>query len=153
MAGPHIRARLVHSDPMTTLLPRLIAVRTWARLAVLGGVVLGVVAMHGLSSHGMSAGSEPTMQAAGPSMSIASMAPYGHASPTLSPDPGPGMGGAMAGLCVAVIGLGLGLVAMLMRRRGVPLTARRIPPGMAVRSLRGRDRDPPSLIRLSIQRC
>jgi hypothetical protein len=148
-----ILARLIHSGPMTTLPPRPIAVRTWARLAVLGGVVLGVVAMHGLSSHGMGPGSAPTMHAAGPSMSIASTASYGHASPTLSPDPGPGIGRAMAGLCVAVIGLGLGLVAMLTGRRRVPLTARRTASGWAVPSLRGRDRDPPSLIRLSIQRC
>ena len=140
---------------MTTSPPRPIAAGAWPHLALLGLLLLGVVAMHGLNGHGTALGSEPMAHTAVASMSDASARPAMHSTERLTADPAHGMGGAMAGLCVAVIGIGigLGLVALANRRRRTRHVARGARPGCAAAASRSRDPDPPSLIHLSIQRC
>lgn len=140
---------------MTTSLPSSIAARALVRLALLGGVVFGVIAMHGLSSHGMGSVWEPTMHTAASPLHLASALPDMDSVTVVASDPGPGMGGGMAGLCVAVIGggIGVGLLFLVSRRRRISRTRGSVSRGEAVAASRGRDRDPPCLIRLSIQRC
>jgi hypothetical protein len=66
---------------------------------------------------------------------------------------GGGHGHGMVGLCVAVLAAALiVLLALLTPRHGRGLTVHGDHGGVRLRGL-GRDRDPPSLTWLSIQRC
>ena len=148
-----------------------------ARLALLLGVLGGLFAMHGLGVHGTmhgESGAHPAGDDAGShtaAMGFASDAPaatgsmevtvaavraeapagHRHQLQHLPPD-GPVMG--IAGLCLAVLG-GLLLLAGVWRRRG---RTSRTPTASLYGTLHTirsghRDRDPPSLILLSINRC
>jgi len=128
----------------------------------LGGLLVvlgGLFGMHGLDSHG--AGVDSVMHATVGGM--AGAVGYGDMVDT-APGAAPatiavawatgGIGMDMAmGMCVAV--LGLGLIASLLRiwaSRRRPLMRLMACPVHAP-GVRGRDRDPPSLTHLSIQRC
>jgi len=154
---------------------RLAAMRFWMRprstvryaLWISGLLVLlgGLFGMHGLDNHG-GAGMDTVDHAtmAGP---LSHTAAAGHeaitgsvvakaatvtpAVPGASRDAGMGMGA--AGMCVAV--LVVALIALLLRAHGGRSRPLLWMVSRPVRALggRGRDPDPPSLIRLSIQRC
>lgn len=126
-----------------------------AALRALGGVaaLLGVLAMHGLATHGTA--HHPVE--ATPLVSVdhhAATAATDHSTPLISmPDGGevPGLLGLTA-LCLAVLMAGVGLV--MGRRGGVTVMTRRGRSARAGTAPRvRRDRDPPCLIALSIQRC
>lgn len=140
---------------------------------LLGLVLAGLFAMHGLGTHGThnSHGTDPL---AGASMSSAAPAGGSHVSHTrghghdmaavgamgadalaaIVADAGGGRtGGLILGLCFAVLAATLGLLLSLIARRGrMPL---RLPVSAPVglRTPRGRDPDPPDLARLSVRRC
>lgn len=131
----------------------------------LGGlfVVLGgIFGMHGLDNHGTGPSVDSAVHAA--VSDTAGAVGHGHvmdtahrASPAAiaaaAATGGIGMDMGAVGMCVAV--LGLGLIALLLRlwascrRPLMRLMARPV----HASGVRGRDRDPPSLIHLSIQRC
>jgi hypothetical protein len=129
-----------------------------AALRALGGVaaLLGLLAMHGLATHGSahharSAEATPLVStghhAATPARE-SSMPMVG-----TSQDGGdlPGLLG-LSALCLAVLMAGVGLA--MGRRSGVAVTLERGRSARAGRAPRARrDRDPPCLIALSIQRC
>jgi hypothetical protein len=154
---------------------RLTAMRFWMRprSAVryalwLGGLLVllgGLFGMHGLDNHG-DAGMDTIAHAtiAGPAEhraaaeheSIAgTVARSAAVTLAVTGESGhSGMGMGAPGMCVAV--LVIALMALLLRRhaghRLRPMLCLASRPGRAPRG-RGRDPDPPSLIRLSIQRC
>lgn len=144
------------------------------RVLWLGGLLVvlgGLFGMHGLDNHGgasisnvahttvsglaLDAGqtghglrAETAAHRAGPATAVVAAA-VSDASEHL------GMDMSMAGMCMAVLVLLLGLFALLLRirasRLSPPLWRLALParaPGV-----RGRDPDPPSLVKLSIQRC
>jgi len=129
-------------------------------VALLFLLLTGVLGMHGWGPHGVAtAGHMPSAHSGGPAsvehQAAAMAAVVGEtASPAVqpldgSPDPG---GLSPAGLCVAVLST-LGLVLLLLRavhRRAAPP----LPPSPPwhARKVNRRDRDPPSLARLSVLR-
>lgn len=144
--------------------PRRSAVR-FVRGALLMLVVLGVLGMHGLAAHSLSAASHTAQTPPTVAMGSLDMEPSG---PTALNErilaagqhqvgsPGPGGGDdhmAMVGICVAVLtGLALALAMALGRSYRVcwrvsPRAWRREPP------LRSRIPRPPTLAELSLLRC
>lgn len=147
-----------------TLDPMISAAGDWrgrsrtVRLLLVMAAFVGLFAMHGLGDHG-------TMhqELSAPMAAIASTDSHaGHVS--MRGDPGvtghvritaPASDGAsMAGLCIAV--LGGAILALAWLRSRVPLRVVRRWPYRSSADLRAtvlRDRDPPCLFELSIQRC
>jgi len=134
---------------------RCVASRRWVVLAAL----LGLLAMHGLGAHG-------TAHRAHASESMAPVS-TGHSAPptadgraaTSAPASGspyaeqdPGLLGVSA-LCLAVLLVGVGLAVVLGRRRAVVPTRTSTPDAITTPVRGRRDRDPPCLFALSIQRC
>lgn len=133
-------------------------------------VVAGIVGMHGLASHGLGgmentnpviAATSTTSNAAvlevttaGATGDLESLfASTGAATASLTPLSPDGMAMDMVGLCIAVLALALGVLSLLLRGRGLrPAPWVLQGPAEPVRRV-GRIVDPPSLIRLSIQRC
>jgi hypothetical protein len=133
--------------------------RLAVRLLVFAGALLGLFAMHGLSDHGASAHqmSHATMS---PAMVAMAHTDHAAAAPTpiedavtsgsVPPEDSPGM--AMAGLCLAV--LAAAVIGFLLLRPNHALDFTRplhrdfVPTPLAAL----RDRDPPCLFELSIQR-
>jgi uncharacterized protein DUF6153 len=123
-------------------------------------LLTGVLGMHGWGAHGVaSAGHMPSAHGGGPAgvehPAVAMAAAVGEtASPAMRPlDGGADHGGmSLAGLCVAVLSA-LGSVLLLLRalRRRAAEQLPSAPPWHA-RRVPGRDRDPPSLARLSVLR-
>jgi hypothetical protein len=107
--------------------------------------LLGLFAMHGLSDHGTSehlgmVGDEQAMAHAQPAVAAAEM-PAGHSD----------MGA--VGLCLAVLVaavLGFAAVRLRLLSSWLPWSSYRDRRWAVVA---GRDRDPPDLVHLSIQRC
>lgn len=132
--------------------------RKHARTGLLGGaalllVVLGVLAMHGVGSHASGHGSaaparhhDPaTAQAVEPAMAQTAA----HAADHLgSQQPAPP---SWTELCLAMLA-GAVLLAFASGRGSAALTVPRPRPGRAFPPGR-RDRDPPSLVLLSVRRC
>jgi len=129
-------------------------------VALLFLLLTGVLGMHGWGSHGVaSAGHMPPAHSGGlvgvEHQAVAMAGVVGEsASPAASLlDGGVGRAGmALAGLCVAVLST-LGLVLLLLRalRRRAAIPPPPSPPWHA-RRVNRRDRDPPSLARLSVLR-
>jgi hypothetical protein len=131
-------------------------------IAVTAVVVLGVLAMHGLGTHGLTGSHTPVhtpalvtarATATGGHQAMANASSLGDdVGDALAPSQ-PGDADGMTGLCMAILGLGLALL-LLLRARGAavrwPLPTARWP---VVRIPAGRDRDPPTLALLSIRRC
>jgi len=151
------------------------------RLAGLIVVLAGLFGMHGLSGQrsGLSGGhgaagmnmqttaSPALMAASAMSMDASDLAaiPTGivsdaglsagnQAEDLIDDATGSGHGGmAMGAMCLAILGAAvLALVRLLQRARVAPVVWRLPRPARAIVP-RGRDPDPPSLIKLSIQRC
>ena len=134
--------------------------RVALRLVGLLAVVVGVIGMHGLANHGVTG-----MEAMGPPSVATTVTSAITAAETTAgavraevvasaaPILPPGMDMNMAGWCIAILMLGVGAVSMLLRGNGLTLAPWVLP--LAVRTVHryGRDPDPPSLRRLSIQRC
>ena len=152
---------------MTSHQPLGSGARAALRLMGLLAVVAGIVGMHGLANHGVGVmeNTHPVMAAtsttsdapvleAGTTRDLESLfASTGAATASLTPLLPPGMDMEMAGLCIAVLALGLGVLSLLLRSRGLRLAPWVLRgPAESVRRV-GRIVDPPSLIRLSIQRC
>ena len=129
------------------------------RLLVLGGALMGIFAMHGLSDHGasshdMSAPMNPAVtmtKHAGHAAEAALGATDDTLTGSAAPEE-PSSGMAMAGLCLAVlVGAVVGLLLLRPHRavvfvRPVSLTL------VAARPSARRDRDPPCLFQLSVLR-
>jgi hypothetical protein len=145
--------RLLDSAEMPTSHPGLISARAWARLVLLVGVVFGVIAMHGLAGHGGGSGSKSMAHAAYSTMTDASGMAQPMSPTTTTRSSVPSMTDGLAGLCVAVIGTALGLVLLQIGRPRRSRPAFSTSRGASVAASLGRDRDPPCLVRLSIQRC
>ncbi|HEY0951007.1 DUF6153 family protein [Nocardioides sp.] len=131
------------------------ASRRWVVLAAL----LGLLAMHGLATHGTSHRAHVSESMApvsaehiGSPMAEAGAAtgPTASRSPYVERDNGPG--GASA-LCLAVLLAGIGLAVLLGRRRGVVRARGASPAAFGHPARARRDRDPPCLFTLSVQRC
>lgn len=122
--------------------------------AALVFVLLGVLAMHGVGGgHGAGHG-QVASSGLGPTPGVAGHHAHGHAAPT---DSGAHLAADVAdpaswtALCLAI----LGGAALLLVGRGTAVPTPLPPAPTALRSrLPGRrDRDPPSLIVLSVRRC
>ena len=128
----------------------------------LGGLLIvlaGLFAMHGLDTHGVESAGNVAMSSSAAHGDTGHRAMAGTdaglavAMAATSMPAHSGMGGMGAGMCVAVLMLALlALVLEISTRRSFRLL------GVFARDTRtpetqGRDPDPPSLIRLSIQRC
>ncbi len=124
-----------------------------ARPLLLLVALVGLFAMHGLSDHGASA--HVSVAPAESSMSGHSMAAMSSEAPAVGAEDDPAGHSelALAGLCLAILVaavLGFGFArrrVMAYLGMWAPRLTRAWP------RLPGRDRDPPDLIRLSIQRC
>jgi hypothetical protein len=135
----------------------------WHGLAVTASVVLGVLAMHGLGTHGLSgphdAAQTPTQATAITSHhATAAVSPLAdgmadRVGDALAAPSGQGAADGLTQLCTAILGLGLALLLLLRARRAVVPWFRPTARWPAVRIPAGRDRDPPTLALLSIQRC
>lgn len=122
-------------------------------------VVLGVLAMHGLGTHGLTGSHTPvhtpahaTATGGHHAMAAASLLGDGVGDVLAAPSH-PGAADGMTEMCMAILGLGLALLLLLRARRAAvrwALPAARWP---LVRIPAGRDRDPPTLALLSIRRC
>lgn len=117
------------------------------------GALLGLFAMHGLAGH-----DAQHLSAASTTHAVAVVGqhlPMADGVHVERSGPGDPAGGTteLLGLCLAVLGLAVaGLLAL--RARGVPVAHRdRTSREQAPAPPRRRDRDPPSLFELSIQRC
>ena len=142
---------------------------TTARRALwLGGLLVilgGMFGMHGLDTHGV-AGMDSHAHSA-VSVVVAAPADAGHDGSSPAADPAqpvlaglgdattghPAMDAGVAGACMAILAVALSLLLRLLRSgrvRPLPWVSARPARAPAVT---GRDPDPPSLIRLSIQRC
>jgi hypothetical protein len=128
-------------------------------VAVLFVLLTGVLSMHGWGTHGIaSAGDTPSAHHSGlaePQHAAVIASVVGESAsadtPALTGVPN-SAGMHLAGLCLAVIS-NLGLVLMLLRALGRRAPLRLSPPRpWHVRRDPGRDRDPPSLARLSVLR-
>ena len=150
---------------------RLVAMRTNSRshstarhVLWLGGLLIvlgGLFGMHGLDAHGGAVRGQSVhgAMAGSPdgSASGAMAETAHHIAPVLAsvtkPTGHTGMNMVATGMCMAVLAVGLMVVLLIIRagllRPPVWLVAR---PACAP-AARGRDPDPPCLIRLSIQRC
>lgn len=128
-----------------------------ARAGLLGGaalllVLLGVLAMHGVAGHG--SGHAPA--GAAPHHASAVAQALTHAAHDLSVPAGHLAAGDSApaswtALCLAVLA---GAVLMaLTSRRASGVRVRSGPPGPSTQLPGRRDRDPPSLVLLSVRRC
>ena len=148
---------------------------TPARKALwLAGLLLtlaGLVAMHGLSGHGVSGGAHDmaSVMAAqhGSAMAEPGLADPGHPDGTnaragtavvttaiASVRDGVTDHDGLMALCVAILVAALGaLLRRLAATQTITTLARSSEPTRRWAQLRGRDRDPPSLTVLSIQRC
>lgn len=146
------------------------------RLAGLVMVLAGLFGMHGISGRGsghgaagMSMLTAPPALMAASSMSMetsdfaaiptglvsdAELLAGNQAEDLLEVATGSGHGGmAMGAMCLAILGAALlALLRLLQRARVAPVVWSRPRPARAIVP-RGRDPDPPSLIKLSIQRC
>jgi hypothetical protein len=122
--------------------------------------LIGLFAMHGLAAHGTShqehLGEPMVLVAADHDGPL--MAPT-HAGEELQvgdtpgvPTPDPGLLG-LAGLCLAVLLAGLVVAVLLGRRVAAHGHRDRCPRGGGWPTRSRRDRDPPCLLALSIQRC
>jgi hypothetical protein len=119
--------------------------RTRIGLAAIVVALAGLFAMHGLSPHGAA---HPSPDA----MSLHASAETGHPAEPM-PAPGDSDGDELLTLCLAL--LVAGLVALAVRRPSYPTPFRDFDlrdPVAAPEAAR-RDRDPPDLHVLSIQRC
>jgi hypothetical protein len=141
--------------------------RSWL---LLGLVLAGLFAMHGLGTHGTYS-PHRTDPLSGTSMSSAAPAGVSHEGHDLglghemaavgadaleavfAPAGDGWAGGLLLGLCFAVLAATFGLLLTLIARGG--LTPLRLPVSAPVgpRTPRGRDPDPPDLARLSVRRC
>ena len=137
---------------------------------LLGLVLAGLFAMHGLGTHGTHSphGTDPltgtTMSSAAPAgVSHESHAlGHGHAMASVGADAlaavvagagGGQAGGLLLGLCAAVLAATVGLLLTLIARSGLTPLRRPEPAPVGLRTPRGRDPDPPDLARLSVRRC
>lgn len=130
------------------------------RLVGVLAVVAGVIGMHGLANHGvtgMEAMGHPVVATDTPGdtapATLATADALLGATVTLSPTMPAGMDMEMAGWCIAILMMGLGALTLLLRGKALsraPLVMRL---SCATPVVAGRDPDPPSLRRLSIQRC
>ena len=131
-------------------------------VAVLFVVLAGVLGMHGWGSHGVAGAGHTTsghhsgVTAEPEHRGVTIALTVGDGRATAAPAPtgsrhSSGMG--LTDLCVAVLS-GLGFVVLLLLRSRRPLAAALMPTLRPWHSptLRGRDRDPPSLARLSVLR-
>ena len=138
---------------------------------LLGLVLAGLFAMHGLGTHGTHsthgsdsmalatvsppAPADVSHEGHGPDhapeqaavMGVASLAPV-----VAGAGDGP-TGGLLLGLCLAVLAAAYGLLLTLIARRGLAPLRRPVPAPVVLRTPRGRDPDPPDLARLSVRRC
>jgi len=133
-------------------------------LVVVAVALFGLLSMHGWGSHagmppaGMTADGAHSMVAqalfyieAHTTESQADTGAGYHAGAVEVEEPsGDGMG--LLGLCLAVLGGLLSGLALLLLRRGgwIPRT---LLPSWSATAFRGRDRDPPDLLRLGVIRC
>lgn len=145
---------------MTSPQPLGARARFALRLVGLLAVVAGVIGMHGLANHGvtgMEAVSHPIVATDQPSNTAAATMATADAllgaTATLAPAMPAGMDMQMAGWCIAILMMGLGALTLLLRRRGLCLAPWVMRLHCATRRVGGRDPDPPSMQRLSIQRC
>jgi hypothetical protein len=143
----------MHTTPSPLTLTR------WHGLAVTAVVVLGVLAMHGLGTHGLTGSHTPVHAPAeatttGSQHAMAAASSVGvRVGDVLAAPSQQGAADGMTELCMAILGLGLALLLLLRARRAAvrrSLPAARWP---VVRIPAGRDRDPPTLALLSIRRC
>ena len=142
------------------------------RFAGLLLVLAGLFGMHGLSGHGaagmsMQTAAQTTMSASSMRMDVSDLAtlPSGvlsdaglmagaRAEDLLEPVTGSGHGGmAMGVMCLVVLGAALLALLRLLHRARVAPVVWSLPRRTRAVFPRGRDPDPPSLIKLSIQRC
>lgn len=132
-----------------------------ARAGLLGGaalllVLLGVLAMHGVAGHGSGHGSGHASAASAPHHASAVAQVLTHAAHDLSAPAehlaaGDSAPASWTALCLAVLA---GAVLMaLTSRRASGVRVRSGPPGPSTRLPGRRDRDPPSLVLLSVRRC
>lgn len=136
-----------------------------ARLVLWVGAFAGLFAMHGLNDHGVSHEISHHSSAVVAASSDTGHAGHGHLAPAVSsPDGGVGRLGlagqegpspeGMASLCLAVLAVAVFLVVAVVVRRPWGVLGRRSASGQpGTATPLGRERDPPCLYRLSIQRC
>jgi len=131
---------------------------TVVRLLMLLVTLVGVFAMHGLSDHGASA--HTAMAAPADSMSMThggtddQLAPMSSESvETAGQDPTGHSGLGLAGLCLAILAAAVLGFTFLRRRVMTYLSSWSPRVGRPRPRSAGRDRDPPDLVRLCIQRC
>lgn len=149
----------IDSVEMTPTQPLGARARLALRLVGLFAVVAGVIGMHGLANHGVTG-----MEAMGHPMvaidSTSEGAEYADvtadafltAAATIAPAMPAGMDINMAGWCIAILMMAFGgLILLLRMERGFAAWVVQLRSGTALTV--GRDPDPPSLRRLSIQRC
>lgn len=145
---------MVTSQPLTG------RARVALRLMGLLAVVVGVIGMHGLANHGVTA--MESMGAPNVATTVASANTAAEATAdtglvaaveVAAPILPAAMDMNMAGWCIAILILGVGAVSMLLRGKGLRLAPWVMPPAVRTVHRYGRDPDPPSLKRLSIQRC
>lgn len=140
----------------------------WRAPAVLrtllgAAALVGLFAMHGLASHGamhtghsdqplpVTMAVEHTHVAIEMSVGMAADAAATFTAPTPTTPDGDGLG--LAGLCLAVLLVGV-FAAILLGRRTVHLQLRELADSVRGWPARARrERDPPCLVALSIQRC
>lgn len=127
------------------------------RVFVLLATLAGLFAMHGMSDHGTGAHADPASDSHAAHAAMSTL-PEGSEVATRSVAPVDwGSSGHsemdMVGLCLAILAGAL-LVVALARVRLVRALDSLLPRAASPRwRVAGRDRDPPSLISLSIQRC
>jgi hypothetical protein len=149
--------------------------RGWWPAAVLGAVLLGIAAMHGLAPHGAfghEAGHEPVVRVAAVHADVAPPTHGAHASGSAvwqsatvaGLDAGlPGEGsvgqstpvgtGALQACVVVLLVVGAVLLARSRRSTRPALLVPRPPSRASMASYRLRDPDPPSLAQLAVLRC